>query len=175
MRKGALFTAAAMLLWAVTGRAEDVQLRVTGSHCPGCGGKIAEAINKVPGAKVKELPGAKGKGIGKGSGKDDGVKVGVIIDLAKSEVGDLAKAVAGADTYHRTLGAPTASLIVKTTSLTQDNAKNLKQALVNVNGVIATASTANPKLNEIAVRLDDRGGAKLAEIQKALADYTKKK
>jgi copper chaperone CopZ len=169
MRKGALFTAAAMLLWAVTGRAEDVQLRVTGSHCPGCGSKIAEALGKVPSAKVK------GKGIGKGSGKDDGVKVTVTIDLAKSDVGDLAKAVAGADTYHRTLGAPTASLIVKTTSLTEDSAKNLKQALVNVNGVIAAASTANPKLNEIAVRLDDRGGAKLAEIQKALADYTKKK
>jgi copper chaperone CopZ len=157
-----------MLVWAVSSQAEDVQLRVTGSHCPGCGSKIAEAINKVPSAKVK------GK-IPAGKSKDAGAKASVTIDLAKCDVGDLAKAVAGADTYHRTLGAPSASLILKAPGLTEENAKNLKQALMNTPGVISASSTSNLKLNEIYVRLDDKGGAKLADIEKGLADYLKKK
>jgi hypothetical protein len=121
----------------------------------------------VPDAKVK------GK-IGKGTGDLALVTVTVDIEPAKGDVGDLAKAAAGADTPHKAKGAPTTRLIVDAPGLTDANAKGVADALKNVKGVDAAKSKANVKDQKIYVRLDDKGGAHLAEIQKALADYTKK-
>src|ERR1700687_2838759 len=85
-------------------RAESITLLVSHSHCRGCGAQIAKALAKVPSAKLS------GK-IGRGDGPDGMVSVPVVFDPAKADVGELAKAVAGADTPHRdSRGAPSATL-----------------------------------------------------------------
>jgi hypothetical protein len=121
----------------------------------------------VPDAKVK------GK-IGKGEGEKMEVKVTVDITPDKGDVGDLAKAAAEADTPHKSKGAPTTRLILKAPSLTKENAKGVADALKGVKGVNAKQSRADVDEQMIYVRLNDKGGAKLSDIQKALADYTKK-
>jgi len=122
----------------------------------------------VPSVKVK------GK-ITKGSGEAAIAPATVIIDLKEADIGDLAKAAADAETPHRgSKGAPSVTLVVKAPGLTEDNAEKVSDALKDVKGVDAKESKANVKKKEIHVKLDDKGGAKCADIKKALADYTKK-
>jgi hypothetical protein len=167
MRKVALLGAAAVLLWAVAGRADTVQVLITGCYDNECGHKIAAALGEVNEARVKTA-------IKPGKNKEGLVKVTVDITPAKGDLGDLAKELAKAKMPDKDKAAPTIALLVKAPSLTDENAKNLKEALKDVKGVSAEASGANPKAHEIHVRLDPKGGAKLADIQKALAEYTKK-
>jgi hypothetical protein len=128
---------------------------------------VAAALGEVPGAKVQ------GK-VAKGTGKDEISPVTVDLDTAKADVGDLAKAAADAQTPHRgEVGAPSAYLVVEASGLTEDNAKKLQGALKDVKGVEPKTTNADVKKKEIHVKLDDKGGAKLADIKKALADYTK--
>jgi len=99
------------------------------------------------------------------------VSVPVMFDSAKSDVGDLAKAAAAVDTPHRdSRGAPSATLVLPAPKITDANAKKVADALKGLKGVDAAASRADLAKKEIHVKLDDRGGAKLADIEKALAD-----
>ncbi len=88
----------------------------------------------------------------------------VEIDPTKADVGDLAKAAAAAETPHRAKGAPEAALVLPAQSL---KAGAVKKALQDVKGVDAKASTV--KGGNVQVKLSDKGGAKLADIKKALA------
>ncbi len=121
------------------------------------------------------MPSAKVKGrIAKGAGEDAVAPVTVTVDTEKGDVGDLAKACAGAETPHRgSKGAPSVTLVVAAGKLTEDNAEKVADALKDVKGVDAKASKAEVKKKEIHVKLDDKGEAKLADIKKALADFTK--
>lgn len=84
----------------------------------------------------------------------------VSIDTEKADVGDLAKAAAGAPTPHRSDGAPSATLVLK------GKAEDVSESLAKVKGVDAKASKAEK--GEIHVKLDDKGGAKLSDIKTAL-------
>jgi hypothetical protein len=112
--------------------------------------------------------------IGRGEGTEGTVVVPIVYDSAKADVGDLAKAVAGAETPHRdSRGAPSATLVLPAPHVTNALAKKVADALKGLKGVDATASRADVAKKEIHVKLDDRGGAKLADIEKALADFRK--
>jgi copper chaperone CopZ len=93
----------------------------------------------------------------------------VEFDPAKCDVGDLAKAAADAETPHRAQGAPSATLVL--TAATGADEKKVQQALQKVKGVDAKKSSV--KRGEIHVKLDDKGGAKLADIKEALKDQVK--
>ena len=109
------------------------------------------------------------------AGKDKPTTVTVVIDLAKGDVGDLAKCCADCDTPHKgSKGACSATLVVDAPSLTKGNAEKVEAALKDVKGVDAKASKAQVKSKEIHVKLADKGGAKLADIKKALDDFIKK-
>jgi len=167
MRKRTLFSALVVLVWGVALRAENIQLLITGSHCNKCGDKIAAALGEVNELRVKAP-------IRKGKGDQGEVKVDVKIEPAKGDLGDIARAVAAADTPHRAKSAPTTTLLLKAPNLNEDNAKGVAEILKDVKGVEGQGSSADVKGQMIHVRLSDKGGAKLAEIQKALAEYTKK-
>ncbi len=129
---------------------------------------MAAALGEVPGAKVQ------GK-ISKGTGKEEIAPVTVNLDTDKADVGDLAKAANAAETPHRgEVGAPSTYLILEAPAVTKEDAKRISAALKDVKGVEAKGTHTDVKKKEIHVKLSDKGGAKLADIQKALADYTKK-
>jgi hypothetical protein len=119
------------------------------------------------------VPGIDGKVELKATKKDPQT-ISVKLDTKKSDVGDIAKAVSNADTPHKDTVAPSATLIVAAPGLTDDNKGKLKDALKDVKGVEAAKVKCDPKKKEIYVLLSDKGGAKLADINKALADFTKK-
>jgi hypothetical protein len=95
----------------------------------------------------------------------------VEINPAKGDVGELAKAAAGAETPHRAKGAPSATLVLNAPRVKATDGKKVKEVLKNVKGVDANASAVRGKT--IQVKLSDEGGAKLADIKKALASYIK--
>ena len=102
------------------------------------------------------------------------MSVQVVYDSAKADVGDLAKAAAGADTPHRdSRGAPSATLVLSAPKISDAIAKKIPEALKGVKGVNAAGSRADFAKKEIHVKLDDQGGAKFADIEKALADFRK--
>jgi hypothetical protein len=98
----------------------------------------------------------------------------VEFDPAKADVGDLAKAAAAAETPHRdSKGAPSATLVLPAPNITAQNAKKVEEALKDVKGVDAATSRADESKKEIHVKLKDQGGARLADIEKALAQFRK--
>ena len=128
--------------------------------------QIAAALGQVPSVKVS------GK-VGRGEGPEGTVLVTLELDPKKADVGDLAKAAA-AETPHRdSRGAPTATLVLPAAKITARNAKKIEEALKNVKGVDASASRADENKKEIHVKLKDQGGARLADIEKALAEFRK--
>jgi copper chaperone CopZ len=166
MKQLILWIAAIVLFWPAQSRAESVKLQLHGVRCAGCAGALTEALSKVPSVKVIDKPTKK-------SFSTTALTV-VDIDLGKADVGELAKAVADAETPHRLKEAPSSSLIVEAPSLTKANAKAAVDALKAVRGVDSKESTADVKTKEIHIKLDRRGGARLADIKKALADYLKR-
>lgn len=92
--------------------------------------------------------------------------VTVDLDTSKSDLGDVAKAVAGTDTPHKDKIAPAAALVVPVKGVTKDDTDKVRKALHDVKGVVAKESTAQK--GQVIVPLDNHGGAKLAEITKAV-------
>lgn len=88
------------------------------------------------------------------------------MDTTKSDVGDVAKAIAGATTPHKDKVAPAAALVVPVKGVTKDDSAKVRKALHDVKGVVAKESSAQK--GEVIVSLDNHGGAKLAEITKAV-------
>ncbi len=100
--------------------------------------------------------------------------VTINLDTEKGDLGDVAKAVCDCDTPHKEKVAPTATLILPAPGLNEGNSEKVADALKDIKGVDAKESKADIKKKEIHVKLDAKGGAKLADIKKALADYAKK-
>lgn len=90
----------------------------------------------------------------------------VDLDTTKSDVGDVAKAIAHTKTPHAKQAPPAAALIMGAKGVAKDDSAKVKEALRDVKGVVAKESSASE--GEIVVALDNDGGAKLAEIKKAL-------
>lgn len=99
--------------------------------------------------------------------------VTINLDTSKGDLGDIAKAVGACDTPHKAKVAPAVMLILDAPGLSAGNAGKVADALKDVKGVEAKDSKADAKKKEIMVQLDPKGGAKLADIKKALADFTK--
>jgi copper chaperone CopZ len=146
---------------AAFAQAETIKLSLKGVKCEQCASDIITAIEKT-GAKVKGEP-----------TKLNPVAT-VDLDTKKTDVGAIAKSVAAAETPHKEMEAPAASVVLSAPGLTAANAKELAKALDSVKGVDAKKSDSDVKKKEITVALKDSGEAKLADIQKALATYLKK-
>ncbi len=156
-----LCAAAVALLGVAVGRAETIRLKLEGVKCDQCADVINEAIGKVPTAKVKTTA-------------TKAVPAAVVdVDLKKSDIGAIGKAVAEAETPHKEVEAPAAFLILKAPGLTATNAKTLDKALKGVKGVNGVLSEADVKGKEVRIKLSESGDAKIADIQKALAAYLK--
>lgn len=97
--------------------------------------------------------------------------VTIDLDTSKSDVGDVAKAVAEAATPHKEKVEPQAALVVPAKTVTKDDTEKVRNALRGVKGVVAAESSA--QRGEAIIALDNRGGAKLAEITKALKKLAK--
>ena len=106
--------------------------------------------------------------------KEDPQTITVDLDTSQGDLGDVAKAVSECDTPHKEKVAPAAILVVRAPALNDDNIEKVADALKEVKGVDAKESKCDVKKKEIHVKLDGKGGAKLADIRKALAPYTKK-
>jgi copper chaperone CopZ len=166
MKKLVWWIAAAVLFGPVQGRAESVKLQLHGVRCAGCAGALTEALSKVPSVKVVEKPTKK-------TFSTTALTV-IDLDLGKADVGELAKAIADAETPHRLKEAPSSFLILEAPKLSKANAKAAVDALKAVRGVDVRESAAEVKTKQIHVKLDRRGGARLADIQRALADYLRR-
>ncbi|MCI0742461.1 MAG: hypothetical protein L0Y72_25800 [Gemmataceae bacterium] len=97
--------------------------------------------------------------------------VTIDLDTAKSDVGDVAKAIAHSKTPHVKLVAPAAALVVPVKGVTKEDTAKARMALQDIKGVVAKESTAQQ--GEIIVQLDNEGGAKLSDITKALKSVSK--
>ncbi len=98
--------------------------------------------------------------------KEDPQPVTIDLNTEKADVGDVAKAVAGADTPHKDKVAPAAAVVVPVKGLAAGDDEKVRKALAGVKGV--TAKEARADKGEAVVPLDAKGGAKLSEIKKAL-------
>jgi hypothetical protein len=98
--------------------------------------------------------------------KEDPQFVSIDLDTAKSDIGDVGKAVAEADTPHKAKVAPAAAVVIPVKGLTKDDAKKVQNALAKVKGVVAKEARADK--DQAVVPLSDKGGAKLSEVKKAL-------
>jgi len=161
MKRLAICAALAALVLAGNAQAETVTFKLDGIKCDTCCGDILGAIKKVATVKVKTEP-------------TQAKPVAVVeIDLAKSDVGAVGKSVADADTPHKSCEAPAAYVVITASKLAKEDSKKIDKALEKIKGVNAALSSVDVKGKQILVRLDASGSAKLAEIQKALAEFTK--
>lgn len=102
--------------------------------------------------------------------KTEAQTVTIDLDTKTSDVGDVAKAIANCKTPHADKVAPAAALVVSIKGVTKEDTEKVSKALADVKGVIAKESTAGQ--GEVVISLDQAGGAKLAEISKALKKVT---
>ncbi|SRR5260370_4593856 len=161
MRTLATTAALAVLACATQARAEQVTLRLEGVHADEDGKAITAALSKAESVKVATSP-----------TKDQPVAV-VAFDPAKVDVGELARLVAGAETPNRSKGAPSATLVLKYQRLDGSAAadevylpKKVEEAFARLKGVDAKKCRLDTKTKELHIRLDDQGGARLADIKK---------
>jgi hypothetical protein len=118
---------------------------------------LTKALVEVPGVKVQQdLKAA----------KLAAQTVTIDLDTSKSDVGDVAKSVAGSTTPHKEKVAPVAALVVPLKGVTKGDTEKIQKALRDVKGVVANESTAQQ--GEVLVALDNQGGAKLEDVTKAL-------
>jgi hypothetical protein len=123
---------------------------------------LTKALVGVPGVKVQsDLKAA----------KLEAQTVTVDLDTSKSDVGDVAKSVAAATTPHKEKVEPQAALVVTVKGVTKADTDKVRKALQDVKGVVAKESTVQK--GEVHVALDNDGGAKLEEINKALKKASK--
>ncbi len=118
---------------------------------------LTAALGEVPGAKVESALKAT---------KTEAQLVTVDLDTSKADVGELAKAVGNARTPHSAKVAPSAALVVTAPGVTRADTDKVRKALDNVKGVDAEHSSAGQ--GEVIVALSRQGGARLADIRKAL-------
>ena len=119
------------------------------------------------------MPGVESK-VALKAAKEASQTVSVDLDTSKGDVGDIAKAISASDTPHKAKIAPSAALIVSAPGLTADNKSQIKEALKDVKGVDGAETKCDVKKQEIYVHLSAKGGAKLADITRALEQFTKK-
>jgi hypothetical protein len=152
-------------LWPLAACAEEVTLRIDNVSSDDAGLEITRALAKVPGVKVSRKV-----------TKDESV-ARLAFDPATADVGDLARAVAGVKTSGRE--KPAARLVLGyqrfDDSLIPDNEflpPRIEQALAKLKGkgVDGKDWKLDTKNREVHIRLEAKGGAKLADIKAAFPD-----
>ena len=102
--------------------------------------------------------------------KTEAQLVTVDLDTTKSDVGEVAKAIAASKTPHSKLVEPAAALVVSAKGINKGDTEKVRKALAGVKGVVAKESSAEE--GQVIVSLDNQGGARLVEITKALKKLT---
>jgi copper chaperone CopZ len=157
MKKAAMLLAVAGFAFAGVCQAEEVKFQVKGAYCAGCVKALTKTLTGVSGVKLEEsLKPA----------KTEAQMLSIDLDTSKSDVGDVAKAIAETKTPHAKLAPPGAALIVSVKGVTKADTEKVRKALHDVKGVSAKESSAGA--GEVVVGLDHSGDAKLSEITKAL-------
>lgn len=163
--KKLVFCAVAVLMGSHPVQAEELKVVVHGAHCCAAG-RLAAAFETVPGVKVKGK-----KYLQKCSTGGHTFNFTVQVDPSKADLGELARAALAARTSRdKTLSV---IIVLPASGINGDKAKQLAGALKEVKGVDARGSTADVAKKEIHVKLDDKGGARLGDIQKALNGFVK--
>src|SRR5262249_50345518 len=164
--KNLLLTAAALVILAVPAQGANevtqLTLRIDGVHSDEDGTAIMNAIRKIPSVKVAIRPTTRNP-------------IAMVVPLrgANYDVGDLARAVAKAQTPNRAKGAPSAALVLsyksrKGRTVTENSlARTLAATCAKLKGVDAKKCKLDTGRKEVHVKLDDKGGAKLSEIKAA--------
>jgi hypothetical protein len=116
-----------------------------------------------------EVPGVKVEGTLKPV-KTEAQMVTVDLDTTKSDVGEVAKAIAASKTPHAKLVEPAAALVVAAKGIKKGDTEKVRKALADVKGVVAKESSAEE--GQVIVSLNNQGGARLVEITKALKKLT---
>jgi hypothetical protein len=155
--------ALAFLIGPVQARAdqmEQVTLRIEGVHTDEDGVAIMDALAQVPDIKVATRPTAQNPTI-----------ILAPLEGAKYDLGDLARTVAGTKTTNRLKGAPSAALLLTykepDSEAAAARARDLKMICAKLEGVDAKKCQLDAQKKELQIKLDDKGGAKLADIKKA--------
>jgi copper chaperone CopZ len=152
-------------LWPLVACAEEVTLRIDDVPSDDAGQEINRALGDVPGVKVS------------GKVTKDEPTARVTFDPAKADVGELARAVAGVKTSGRE--KPSARLVLgykrsDDTALKDDEVvpRYVEQALAKLKGkgVDGKGWKLDTKNREVHIRLEEKGGAKLADIKSAFPD-----
>ena len=125
---------------------------------------LRETLEKIPGIKFKPDE-IKFADFGRDGGLFTSFFAIEIADLAKTDIGAIAKAVAAANTSKKERSAPALFLIIK---YRPDSVKTdqLRTVLGKVKGVVAEKSWAGDA--NLWVSVDGSGQSKLAEITRAL-------
>ena len=155
--------ALAIIAGAVQARAEEltqVTLRIDGVNSDEDGLAIMHALRRVPNMKVANRPSAENPTV-----------ILVPLQGAKYDLGDLARAVAGTRMPVQAKGTPSAALALTykepdgeaVASLGRD----LETICAKLKGVDARKCQFDTSKKEIQIKLDDKGGARLADIKAA--------
>jgi hypothetical protein len=150
----------AVLIWAGEGQAEQVTLQINNVQSDDEGWAITRALARVPDVKVAQRV-----------TKEKAAAV-VAFDPAKADVGDLARAVAQTKTGRQDKFS--AILVFSYKRLDAKAAADetilpgiVEPALAKLQGVEVKGSKLDIKAKEVRIRLDGKGGAKLADIKAA--------
>jgi hypothetical protein len=153
-------TACAFLTFAFNVNAEQATLRMEGIHADADGDAIAKALADVASVKVTTT-----------ATKEKPTMV-LTFDAKKTDLGDMAQAIAAAKTPNREKGAPTAILVLGYERLDGSAAadeqylpKKVEAAVAKLKGVDAKECKADTKNKQLLITLDAKGGAKLADIK----------
>jgi hypothetical protein len=157
-------TALAILACCLRAQADQISqvtLRIDGVHDDNDGIAIMDALRQLPNIKVANRPTAK-----------DPSTALVPLDGASYDIGDLARAVAAAKTPNRAKGPPSAWLVLsykghEERGMEEALARSLELSCSKLKGVDAKKCRLDTKRKEVRLKLDDVGGAKLADITAA--------
>jgi hypothetical protein len=148
------------LAWASGGRAEQVTLHFEGVQQDAVGRAIADALAKLPSVK---LPGKLTK---------ENPTAAVAFDPKETDVGEMARAVAGVKQPDPDQGAPATILVLRYERLDANPLaddvflpKVVEAAFAKLKGVDAKKCKLDTKQKELQIRLDPKGGAKLADLK----------
>jgi hypothetical protein len=130
---------------------------------------LEDALKGVPSVKAEDS--LFGISLKKGKGRVNGFYTRFTFDPSKADLGDVAKAIAAVPVAEDKQKEPAAILILFTTEreiLTQEQLAKVWKALAEVKGIKVDESRELRADENLGVVIDEKGGAKLAEIVAAV-------
>jgi hypothetical protein len=154
------------LLAALTGsasaRAEQATLQIEGIQSPADAAVVTEVLRSVSAVTVATAP-----------TQEKPIAL-IKFDPQKADVGDLARATAGAKTANHEKMPPTTTLVLRYARLDANALSDevylpgrVEPVFAKLRGVEASKCKLDTRQKQILLRLDPKAGARLAEIKKA--------